>query len=380
MKKFKITKRILTVLLSLMFTAVTLFALPSCADLKEFFFGHDHIPVAVEAVEPTYISAGYTAGERCQICDAVLSGCELIPVKSYDEFVPRLGNSAYGYYDFLNGENAEEKQKLYLRMYTACEKLYNSKQDIKPSEAKDKNDNKVTYYAVEEIDVTGYKLSNDELTLVWKIFYVENPLYYWLSNNIMVLWQQSSIFDVSKVFVLMADEAYVKYEDRAQCNADISAMTDECANLLQNGMSGAKKAVAIHNYIANKINYAYKADGKTPEDEIWAHNIIGASSKGKGVCETYAKTYLYLCLKNGVNCMLVTGTGKTSSGSEDHAWNYIEIDGSWYGVDVTWDDQTRIITYYMGANKATMEKDHDATKCYYMQLPELSDTALNLNK
>lgn len=38
-----------------------------------------HTPVDVEAVEPTCVTAGCTAGTACDVCDKVLSGCEVIP-------------------------------------------------------------------------------------------------------------------------------------------------------------------------------------------------------------------------------------------------------------------------------------------------------------
>ncbi len=38
-----------------------------------------HTPVEVEAVEPTCVTTGCTAGTACDVCDKVLSGCEVIP-------------------------------------------------------------------------------------------------------------------------------------------------------------------------------------------------------------------------------------------------------------------------------------------------------------
>lgn len=422
MNGIRIKKKILTAVISLILTALTAFAFPACT-LDVLFGtngvkpndGHEHsytesvipptcsekgytlhkcslcgysfadtyvdeiphTPEQVEAVEPTYISAGYTAGTRCKVCDTVLEGCELIPVKGYDEFVPRLGNSAYGYYDYLNGAKTQEKQSFYIQLHIACEEFCNYTKDVGPEKAQFSDGKEIIYYPVKEIDVTDSNLTNDELTLIWKTFYVENPLYYWLANNTMIITSTSSSHEVSKMFVLMLDETYVDYEERLKFNGDISEMTEECAAFLSGGMTGAQKAAAIHRYLAGKIDYAYKSDGVTPEDEIWAHNITGASSKGKGVCETYAKTYLYLCLVNNVNCIMVTGDGYSGSGWEEHAWNYIEINGKWYGVDVTWDDQVVLRTKYMGASKTTMSVDHNAGKCYYTKLPELSQTALD---
>lgn len=51
-----------------------------------------------------------------------------------------------------------------------------------------------------------------------------------------------------------------------------------------------------------------------------------------GVCNGYALAYKYLLNEVGINCYMVT------SESMNHAWNLVELDGSYYHVDVTWDD------------------------------------------
>lgn len=57
------------------------------------------------------------------------------------------------------------------------------------------------------------------------------------------------------------------------------------------------------------------------------------------VCEGYARAFKVLCDAAKINCVLTDGLGRSSKNrSEPHMWNYVEIDGSWYGVDVTWND------------------------------------------
>lgn len=58
------------------------------------------------------------------------------------------------------------------------------------------------------------------------------------------------------------------------------------------------------------------------------------------VCEAYARAFKVLCDKVGIPCVLVDGYAKTSSTSsgEAHMWNYVQVGGNWYGVDVTWND------------------------------------------
>ena len=44
-----------------------------------------------------------------------------------------------------------------------------------------------------------------------------------------------------------------------------------------------------------------------------------------------------------IPCVLVSGIGTNSAGeTEAHAWNYVQLNGAWYAIDVTWDDPTII--------------------------------------
>ena len=40
-----------------------------------------------------------------------------------------------------------------------------------------------------------------------------------------------------------------------------------------------------------------------------------------------------------IPCVIVSGTATNSQGeTENHAWNYVQLNGIWYAVDCTWDD------------------------------------------
>ena len=40
----------------------------------------------------------------------------------------------------------------------------------------------------------------------------------------------------------------------------------------------------------------------------------------------------------GIPTITVVGEGISDGRSEAHAWNYVYIDGNWYGIDATFDD------------------------------------------
>lgn len=93
------------------------------------------------------------------------------------------------------------------------------------------------------------------------------------------------------------------------------------------------KVKKIHDWLIYFITYENATDTKIQ------HTVYGALKNGRAVCEGYAKAFKYLLDSVEVPCVLISGTGTNSQGqTESHAWNYVQIDAKWYGVDVTWND------------------------------------------
>ena len=89
----------------------------------------------------------------------------------------------------------------------------------------------------------------------------------------------------------------------------------------------------VHDMLVNTIEY----DANFNNNNIY--NIYGALVEKKVVCEGYAKAFKYIMDALDIECILVTGSATTPSDeTEAHMWNYVKLNDSWYGVDVTWDD------------------------------------------
>ena len=89
----------------------------------------------------------------------------------------------------------------------------------------------------------------------------------------------------------------------------------------------------VHDYLVDNIEY----DSSISKANIY--DVYGALVNHVAVCEGYARSFKYILDEMGIPCVLVIGTGTNSRGeTERHAWNYVELQGSWYAVDCTWDD------------------------------------------
>ena len=99
------------------------------------------------------------------------------------------------------------------------------------------------------------------------------------------------------------------------------------------GYSDYEKVKYIHDWMVDNFEYDYVSQN---ED---IYNVYGALANKKVVCEGYGRAYKYLLDGLGIENVLISGKATNSSGStENHAWNYVKLNGKWYAVDVTWDD------------------------------------------
>ncbi len=90
----------------------------------------------------------------------------------------------------------------------------------------------------------------------------------------------------------------------------------------------------IHDFICGKTTYEYGAV-TAPLSYPYAFSAYGALVKGKCVCQGYALAFYRLCKELGYNVRITISDPNRGN----HAWNIVELDGKYYFVDCTWDDQ-----------------------------------------
>lgn len=102
-------------------------------------------------------------------------------------------------------------------------------------------------------------------------------------------------------------------------------MAEILAATVHEGMSDWQMALSIHDYLVVNCTYDESLTYREGYDMI---------VRGTAVCSGYAEAFMYLLNRVGIGCRYV------SSEEMDHAWNLVQIGGSWYHVDATWADPT----------------------------------------
>ena len=269
-----------------------------------------HSEAIIPGTTPTETADGMTEGKKCAVCNQVLVAQTVIPAyldASCGEFAyTQLGAQT----------NGSGKQKLYERLLTAAKTFHTGQADAQEGIAV-------------SAEFSDLGLTEQEAIQVWLCFRNDNPLFYWISGTVSFTNSQLNI---------LVDSDYATGAARANYNKLIYQKITEFINIAAGETSAYMIALAYHDAIIEAINYAYEEDGVTPEDAVWAHNILGVFEKGSGVCEAYARTFQLLLNVSGVENTFVSGTAGTDS-VENHAWNLVKLDdGQWYWCDLTWDD------------------------------------------
>lgn len=214
------------------------------------------------------------------------------------------------------------------------------------------------------IDLCTYKLSVAEAEETYRKLINANPDLFFVSNLIEYSYL-TYCEDCGGWIGQTADKRWIKLEDAHATSGYIcdhqathscytavtewtphyiagkSQLTTMTANFdkavevalsgIDESMTDLEKALYCHDYIEKVNSYDYEnfLNDTVPDS---SHSAYGALVMNVSVCDGYSLAFSYLMNKCGIPTRLVT------SDAMGHAWNAIELDGSWYFLDLTYDD------------------------------------------
>ncbi len=208
------------------------------------------------------------------------------------------------------------------------------------------------------------KISVEEIRMVADVYRRDHTEQFWVANNgnISYTTEDDAISYVPTYFMTG--------EELADAKLKFAEKTDEILSHITQGMSDFEKELAIHDILAERVAYI---------DSENAHNAYGAIVEGKAVCEGYAEALQYLLMMCNIQSFIIVGSSvnPATNQPEGHAWNAVKIDGKFYHVDLTWNDQASYLYHaYFNITDTEIERDHTITETEY-DLPVCNSTEEN---
>ena len=126
-----------------------------------------------------------------------------------------------------------------------------------------------------------------------------------------------------------------EYYDTAAQEAQVDAVVKSFVSGVDtDSMTDYEIIKRIHDFICSKTTYDSLA-AFNYRNRGYAMTAYGALVKGKCICQGYSVAFYRLCKELGYNARFVS----SSLNEGRHAWNIVQLDGKYYYVDLTWDDE-----------------------------------------
>ncbi len=176
-------------------------------------------------------------------------------------------------------------------------------------------------------------------------------------------------------------------EDRVEAVRLLARVKRILTDNINTVMTEYQKELILHDYLIEHCNYG--SGSAENENEFRAY---GALVEGEAVCNGYAEAMALLLSCAGVENRYVVGVANSGSRSatggtvavegvnnaqvENHAWNMVRVNGTWYHLDTTWDDPVGggdVLSHaYFNLSDERMRRDHSWKQEKYEECPDMN--------
>ena len=207
------------------------------------------------------------------------------------------------------------------------------------------------------------KINTQEFNSVFHCYLIDYPQHFWISGSVQYQMSSGNVISYTMNYGLTGNS-------QKEALNNFNKQAESILKELNGNMSEFEREKIIHDYLVLNCTYNKNAE--------FCHTAYGALVNGQAVCDGYTKAFQYLCREAGIQTSMVEGVSinYATNSYENHAWNFIKINGNYYFADVTWDDagepdsSEKIHYTYYNCTSDFMNKDHKIKDTYEYPVPE----------
>ena len=156
-----------------------------------------------------------------------------------------------------------------------------------------------------------------------EMFVFSNPQYYFLQ----ALYSAAQVGS-GGIAVLSVNESFANGSVRMAETIKLQGIIGSWMQQINAQPTDLLKEKKIHDMICEKVTY--DPHYNTFSQNEYNQTIYSVFCTDTTVCAGYSQAMQLLCNAAGIDCAVVT--------SKEHEWNIVRLNGTWYYVDCTWDD------------------------------------------
>ena len=166
------------------------------------------------------------------------------------------------------------------------------------------------------IDISAYRITIDDFKISYQEFLNSHPELFHVKGGYSYYYSGNYITRLLPKYKYTAEELPAK---QAIYNSGLSAILSHA----NQGGNAIAKMLRANDYICANYQYDLSYSIYSPEEMF---------EQKTGVCQAYMLVYRAV-----LNAMGITNATVTSD-AMNHTWNMVQLNGSWYHIDVTWND------------------------------------------
>lgn len=250
-----------------------------------------------------------------------------------------------------------EERLVYNKIKSGCDKITND------------NNTSKGHYKIADIRIDKHNISTDTVKKCLYALQNDHPEIFWIASGFICGY--TSKYTSIKLMSIFSKPQKQKAEK------ELEDKIKEIVSKIPNNSSDYEKELYIHDYIIKNCKYAksilklwqehektnsYYSNNKNNipyNEQCRIFTPYACLISNAAVCEGISKAFQMLCSRVGIDSRVIVGF----RGKEPHMWNLVKIDGEWYQIDVTWDENSDFKEYtYFNLNDNQIKQDHTITK------------------
>lgn len=196
------------------------------------------------------------------------------------------------------------------------------------------------------------KINDEDFDKVFDAVVLDHPEIFWIDSYSTIITLNNYI-NTSKIIQLRY--SYTK-EEAKEVKARIEPKYNEIIEEAKKRSTDYDKIKYVHDKLIEISQY----HEYTPDQVNSYQSIVSIFDMGDTVCAGYAYGFKFIMDNLGIKAIASSDVSHEEDQSRNHIWNMVNLDGRWYNIDVTWDQNNGngIIYNYFLKDNDEFYKDH----------------------
>jgi transglutaminase/protease-like cytokinesis protein 3 len=199
----------------------------------------------------------------------------------------------------------------------------------------------------EEFSTQAKNISLDELNEAYTAVLLDHPEIFWMQSYKAVTTLNDNVNTRKKIQLIYAYSEEEAKEIKSRLESSYNEIIDEA----KEQDNDFKKIKLVHDRLIQESTYT-----KYDKDELHEYqSIVSIFDTHNTVCAGYAYGFKFIMDELGIDT-IVSRDVSNEDKSKNHIWNMVNLYGTWYNIDITWDDElseNKVIAYnyFLKTNK-----------------------------